>query len=166
MPQLLQFSRSRRTQVEEIDGSTLVSNCSIQDSLTDAFVEITVGLPDLEITDIRGEVRRSPRSVCEEETLHLRKAIGIRIGAGMTEIIKGTLGDHVPCEELIFMLEECCHGIILSLTRNMLAKAPSDDAGKHAFFSRMVQKNVRLYNRCAAFAPGSSLVEGIEPSGN
>jgi len=26
-----------------------------------------------------------------------------------------------------------------------------------------VKKNVRLYNRCAAFAPGSSMVEGITP---
>jgi hypothetical protein len=163
MPQLLQFSRVRRTQVDHIDETTVISNCSIQDNLTDAFLEITAKLPDLEITDIRAEVRRSPRAGCADGTAHLKKAIGIRIGAGMTEVMQGTLGDQVSCEELIFMLEECCHGIILSLTRDVLAKAPPDAAGKHAFFSEMVRKNIRMYNRCAAFAPGSSLVEGVAP---
>lgn len=163
MPQLLEFSRTRRTQVEQIDETTLKSNCCLQDSLTDAFVEITARLPDLEITDVRSEVRRSARRTGNDQSENLKKAVGVRIGAGMTEIIQGTLGESVGCEELVFMLEECCHGVILSLTRDVLAKAPSDAAGKHEFFSQMVRKNVRMYNRCAAFAPGSSLVAGIQP---
>ena len=93
----------------------------------------------------------------------MEKAAGIRIGAGMTEIIQGALSESVACEELIFMVEECCHAIIISLTRTILEKSPPDQEGKHAFFARMVAKNIRLYNRCAAFAPGSSLVEGLAP---
>jgi hypothetical protein len=88
--------------------------------------------------------------------------VGIRIGAGMTEIIQGTLSG-LACEELIFMLEECCHGVILSLTRDVLEQAPADAEGEHAFFSNMVRQSIRLYDRCAAFAPGSSLVEGLKP---
>ncbi len=163
MPQLLCFSRNRRTQVEKIDDTTLRADCTLQDTLTDAFLEITAKLPDLVITSIDGQVRRSPRKVCAEGSENLQKAVGVRIGAGMTEIINGTLRQTVGCEELIFMLEECCHAVILSLTKDVLAKAPADAAGKHDFFCKMVQNNVRLYNRCAAFAPGSSLVEGIEP---
>lgn len=163
MPQLLCFSRIRRTQVEKIDDTTLKVNCTLKDTLTDAFVEVTAKLPDLVITSIEGRVNRSPRKICENGSENLQRAVGVRIGAGMTEIINGSLRQAVPCQELIFMLEECCHGVILSLTRDVLAEAPSDDAGKHEFFCKMVRKNVRLYNRCAAFAPGSSLVEGMEP---
>ena len=32
-----------------------------------------------------------------------------------------------------------------------------------AYYHDMVEKNMRLYNRCAAFAKGSTLVEGLEP---
>jgi hypothetical protein len=163
MSNILEFSRSRRTQVEHINDTTLISNCSLQDSLTDAFLEITARLPDLELTDIRGEVRRCPRPVCADDHQQLRRAIGIRIGAGMTEIIRKTLSAHIAFEPYIFMLEECCHAVILSLTKDVLASAPSDTAGKTAFFSKMVKKNIRMLNRCAAFAPGSPLVEGIEP---
>ena len=163
MPQLLHFSRNRRTEVEELDETTIRSSCRIQDTLTDAFVEILARLPDLEITEVKAQVNRSPRKKCTGSVDGMQKALGIRIGAGMTEIINGTLSDCVECDELIFMLEECCHGVILSLTRDVLEKAPADRDGKHAFFSKMVRKNIRLYNRCAAFAPGSSLVEGLTP---
>lgn len=163
MPQLLCFSRNRHTDVEFVDDQTIRSSCRLQDTLTDAFVEITATLPDLEIAAVRSVVERSPRVSCRDADQSLQKAVGIRIGAGMTEIIKGLLEESVPCQELIFMLEECCHGVILTLTRDVLEKAPADEAGKRAFFSKMVKKNIRLYNRCAAFAPGSSVVEGIDP---
>jgi hypothetical protein len=163
MPQLLCFSRARRTQVEKVDDTTLKVACTLQDTLTDAFLEITAQLPDLVITAIHAQIRRSPREACADAGKNLQKAIGVRIGAGMTEIINGTLRHEVDCGELIFMLEECAHGVILSLTRDVLAEAPADADGKHDFFCNMVRRNVRLYNRCAAFAPGSSLVEGMEP---
>jgi len=35
--------------------------------------------------------------------------------------------------------------------------------GKLDFYRDMVRKNIRLYNRCAAFAEGSPIVEGLEP---
>jgi hypothetical protein len=63
------------------------------------------------------------------------------------------------------MVEECCHGVILSFTKDTLVATPRpkdvEEAG--AFYAEMVKKNIRLYNRCAAFAPGSRLVEGVEP---
>ena len=163
MPHLLDFSRNRRTEVEQIDGTTFRSRCRVQDNLTDAVVEIIAQLPNLEITHAKAEVNRSPRRECVDNVSAMEKAVGIRIGAGMSEIIQGTLSQSVACEELVFMLEECCHGVILALTRDELEKSPADPEGKHAYFSEMVRKNIRLYNRCAAFAPGSSLVEGLTP---
>lgn len=162
MSNILTFSRNRMTNVEQIDEQTIISWCRLQDTLTDAYVEITARLPDIEITAVKAEVRRAHQKECLESTEFLQKAIGVRIGPGMLEIIKGLLGDSTGCDELIFMVEECCHGVILSLTKDMLVKAPDDQEGRLTFFSNMVRENIRLYNRCAAFAPGSRLTEGIE----
>lgn len=161
MPQLLVFSRSRRTSVEVLDSQTIRSVCRVQDNALEAWVNVTATLPDLEITHIQGGVEREAETRCQDSVGGLQKALGVRIGAGMTEIVEGLLSEAATCQELIFMLEECCQGIILSLTRDVLAKAPPDVEGKRAFFAKMVQKNTRLYNRCAAFAPGSSLVAGV-----
>ncbi len=163
MTDILSFSRNRCTNVEVINDQTIRSSCRLQDTLTEAFVEITAQLPDLEIIAVKGEVRRTHRKECLDSTEFLQKVVGVRIGPGMLEIVKGLLGESTECKELIFMVQECCHGVILSLTKDILLKAPEDQEGKTEFFSEMVRKNIRLYNRCAAFAPGSRLVEGLEP---
>jgi hypothetical protein len=139
------------------------ASCRLQDTLTDALVEITVKLPDLEITDVSGSVHRTYETACLGQEAALRKAIGVRVGPGMMKIIEGLLGDVTECGQLAFMVEECCHGIILSFTKDVLLTQPQDRADEKAFYQDMVRQNIRLYNRCAAFAPGSDLVEGIEP---
>jgi hypothetical protein len=165
MANLLQYSRNRCTSVEQLDENTLRSVCRLQDTLTDARVEITVRLPDLEITGVTSEVRRTYQEECRDASQALQKVIGVRIGAGMLKIIKGLVGKHTDCGQLIFMVEECCHGVILTFTKETLVSTPrpKEIEEAKAFYAAMVKKNVRLYNRCAAFAPGSSLVEGIRP---
>jgi hypothetical protein len=53
--------------------------------------------------------------------------------------------------------------VILSFTKEQLKSRPDDIDESRAYYHDMVKKNIRLYNRCAAFAKGSSLVEGLEP---
>ena len=156
------FSRNRRTSVEQIDDRSIKSTCILQDTLTDAFIEILVRLPDLEITSARGEFRRTYREECRISKEALQKVVGVRIGPGMLKIIKGLMGEYTDCGEMIFMVEECCHGVILTFTKQSLLDRPKDIEDIHEFYANMVKENVRLYNRCAAFAPGSSLVEGFE----
>lgn len=160
MPNLLFFSRNRCTSVEQSDEKTMRSSCHLQDTFTDAYVEILVKLPDLEITDVKAEVRRSPEKAPPVKIDSLQKAIGVRIGPSMLKIFKGLIGDS---KQLSFMVEECCHGVILCFTKDELQNAPKDKGNSKEFFANMVKHNNRLYNRCAAFAEGSSLVEGIEP---
>jgi Protein of unknown function (DUF2889) len=162
-PNIICFSRNRCTSVETIDDSTFRSSCQLQDTLTDAYVEIRVRLPELEITSARAEFRRTPEQQCLKVAEALDKMIGIRIGAGMLKIIKGLIGEATACKQLAFMVEECCHGVILSMTKDQLKAAPVGAEVPVAFYTEMVRQNIRLYNRCAAFAPGSRIVEGIEP---
>jgi len=61
------------------------------------------------------------------------------------------------------LVEECCHAVILAFTKDMLTLVPEELALEKDFFANMVKENIRLYNSCAAFAPGSPIVEGIDP---
>jgi hypothetical protein len=149
--------------VEQVDEHHLKSICRLQDTLMDAFVEITVQLPDLEIIGVKGQVHRTVQEMCRDVSESLQKVVGVRIGPGVLKIIRGLVGDATDRKQLAFMVEECCHGVILSFTKDVLLNAPEDEARSKAFHQQMVRENTRLYNRCAAFAPGSSLVEGIEP---
>jgi len=163
VPRILCFSRNRRTSVEQLDDQTMRSASSLQDNLTEAWVEIVVTLPDLEIIGVKGEVRRALQGQNFDPTQVLQKVVGVRVGPGMLKIIKGLLGDDPHLDQLAFMVEECCYGVILSLTKDVLSECPQDEEKAKQYYTEMVQGNVRLYNRCAAFAPGSSIVEGIDP---
>ena len=163
MPRPLVFSRNRCTAVEQIDEQTLKSTCRLQDLLTDAFVQITVKLPDLEITGVTGEFYRTCQDECLDITRALEKTKGIRVGPGMLKIIKGLVAEATDCKQLGFMIEECCHGVILSFTKDQLLQLPEGEEIPVEQYQQMVKDNVRLYNRCAAFAPGSSMVKGIDP---
>ena len=163
MAEILCFSRNRRTSVEQIDEQTMKSSCRLQDSLMEALVEIIVKLPDLEITGIDGKINRSFRP--HEINIHerLQKVIGTRIGPGIKKIIKGFMGKTEGERELAFMVEECCEGVILSFTKEVLLTAPKDRLMEREFFGQMVRDNPRLYNSCAALAPDSPLMEGVDP---
>ena len=164
-PALLKFSRSRATTVEEIDASTLRSTCRLTDTLSDMKVSLTVKLPDMEITDVEAEVFRTWDESENQALAKLPNVKGVRIGPGQTKILKGLVGQPADDSQLLFMVEEACHGVILTFTKGTLAMVPEDQELGSEAYREMVKANIRLYNRCAAFAPGSSLVEGIDPNG-
>ncbi len=157
------FSRNRSTCVEQLDDQTLKASCRLQDTLTEVYVEIEVCLPDLEITRVNGEVIRTTEDKCLDPTKALQKVLGIRIGAGMLKIIRGLLSENAAYGQIRFMLEECCYGVILAFTKDTLRFNTDDQAWEEKYFQEMARDNPRMYDRCAAFAPGSSLVEGIKP---
>ncbi len=163
MPTTLCFSRNRCTNVEQIDDQTLRSTCRLQDTMTDAWVEIMVKLPDLEITAATGKFYRTSQRACIEPGNAFEKMIGVRIGSGMLKIIKGLIREATDCGQLGFMIEECCHSVILSFTKDQIGLIPDGEEIGTEVYKQMVRDNIRLYNRCAAFAPGSSMVEGIDP---
>ena len=131
--------------------------------MTEAWIEITVRLPDLEMIAARGEFPRAVNMDDSKIDIALQKVIGVRIGSGMLKIIEGLIGEVTDCKEIAFMVEECCHGVILAFTKDTLQTIPETEDAKKDYFANMVKENIRLYNRCAAFRPGSPIVEGIDP---
>jgi len=163
MAQILCFSRNRCVTVEQMDEQTMKASCRLQDPLLEAYVEILVKLPDLEITGATGEVVRGLGSREIDVAGDLWKAVGVRVGPGLKKILKGVMGESAIQKQLTFMVEECCGGVILTFTKDVMLHAPKDKFTEKDYFKNLVQSNPRLYNSCAAFAPGSPLVEGIDP---
>jgi hypothetical protein len=161
---MLCFSRNRYTNVDPIDEHTLKASCRLQDGVTDCYVEVMIKLPDLEISNIKAEVGRGRTRLNSQDMMQLKKVVGVRIGPGILKIIKGLIGNREGLEQPAFMVEECCQGVILYFTKDDLAKVPLDEDEERIYYNKMVKGNLNLYNRCAAFAPGSSFVEGIERS--
>ena len=162
MDRMLCFSRNRCTKVDQVDKYTLKASCRLQDTITDCGVQILVKLPDLEISKIKAEFGREGTKLGSQDMLRLEKVIGVRIGPGVLKIIKGLIGNESRLEQLAFMVEECCQGVILYFTRDDLEKVPVDEDEERIYYNNMVKGNLNLFNRCAAFAPGSTFVEGIE----
>jgi len=124
-------------------------------------VEILVKAPDLEIVGVRGEVRRSGEGDRTDLDQDLQPVLGARVGPGIKKIIRGLIADGPWVETLAILLDECCHGVILSFTRDVLVLAPQDRAGEKAFFSNMVRANPRMYNSCAALSADSPLMADL-----
>jgi hypothetical protein len=53
------FTRNRCTTVEIVDEQTTRSTCRVQDTAMEAWVEILVKSPNLDIAGATGEIRRS-----------------------------------------------------------------------------------------------------------
>jgi hypothetical protein len=166
MAHLISFSRSRCTTVEESSDGIMTCICRVTDNLLDGRVQIQATLPDLEIMTAESRFDHCLINGMTTAEERLQNLLGVRIGPGMLKIIEGLMGDDPACVELAYMAEECCHGAILSLTKKELRKAPLRPEDSRDHFSKMVKKNVRLYNRCAAFADGSTLLEGVDIPGS
>ena len=163
-PSRFKFSRNRATSVEASDHGGLKATSRLVDAFNDMEVTIRVTVPEMEISDIEAAVRRCLDPDEEKVVEELPKLKGVRVGPGMTKIIKGLVDEAVTDSQLIFMVEEACHGVILNFTREMATMLPDDQELGEDIFRQMVKSNIRLYNRCAAYGPGSPLVEGIEPT--
>ena len=162
MPDFLFFSRIRSTYVEPVAENRLYAVCQLIDTATEAMAKVVVSTPELEIVETKATVLRSPVRPPKDPSELVARVRGIRIGPGMKKIIKGLMGETPLERQLAFMVEECCNAVILSFTKDVLVQRPKDTKTVKDFYRNMVKENIRLYNRCAAFAPGSPLVEGIE----
>ena len=161
MADILCFTRNRCTTVERVDDQTTRSTCRVQDTLMEAWVEILVKSPDLEIIGVRGQIRRSGEGDRRDMTEDLHPVLGARVGPGIKKIIRGLIANGPLLETSATLLDECCNGVILSFTRDILVLAPQDRVGEKAFFSNMVRANPRLYNSCAALSADSPLMADL-----
>ena len=128
----------------------------------EAWVQVLVKSPDLNIIEAKGEVRRFHEGDRLNLSEDLQKVIGTRVGPGIKKIIRGLLQDSSFVEPVSILLDECCNGVIMSFTKDILVAAPKDREGEKEFFASMVRANPRLLNSCAALSEDSPLMDALE----
>jgi hypothetical protein len=128
----------------------------------EAWVEVLVRSPDLDITQAKCKVKRFRQGDLLDLSEDLKKVIGTRVGPGIKKIIRGVLRDNPFVGPVSILLDECCNGVIMSFTKDILVLAPKDRAGEKKFFADMVRSNPRLLNSCAALSEDSPLMDALK----
>ncbi len=160
-PKRFKFARSRTTNVEQVEQGLLKTVCHLNDTLTEMRVEVLIKIPDMEIKEIRGDIHRCFDSAERHALDLLPEVVGVRVGPGMSKIFKGMVGEEAADTQLLFMVEEACHGVILSSTKDMATMGPNEDDLPAELFRELAKANTRLVGRCAAYAEDSPMVKGV-----
>ncbi|UCD81957.1 MAG: DUF2889 domain-containing protein [Desulfobacterales bacterium] len=158
----IRFLRNKVVEVEpQLDGNLAVS-WRLTDDLLKAEVNITVQLPDLEITAAAANLERLvPRAWSAAPEL-IKKIEGVRIGSGLRKIVKGLLDGPQGCPLLAQAVLESSNAVILHFTRpGLQAGEQLADEDKLNFVREMVKNNPRLVRSCVAFQDDSPIMQGL-----
>jgi hypothetical protein len=111
----------------------------------------------------RGSVKRSFNAACDNAIPLLEKAIGLRVGSGLTKLVDSLVGESQGCMVVANLLFEACDAVILSFTAQQMAMTDQmelDDEQRAEGLVQMVQMNPRLLNSCIAFDENGPLLKG------
>ena len=158
---VLCYTRNKHASVLPLGEDRLRVINRLEDTHFTAQVEIDVVLPDLEITATRGGFERCFNEECEEAAALLDKAVGLRVGSGLTKLVDSLVGGSRGCHVMANLLFEACDAVILSLTAQQMAMADAlDEEQREEGLLQMVQMNPRLLNSCIAFDENGPLLKG------
>ena len=154
----LAFTRNKVVEVEPLAEGALSISWRLVDSLTEAEIRMEVRLPDLEITEVRARLERSPHPECTPTPGSIQKVVGVRVGPGLRKIVHGLMGGSAGCAELIEGVLECANAAILHFTVPQIqANAKGSEEERRKRYQNMLQFNPRLVGSCIAFADDSPL---------
>ena len=158
---VLCYTRNKNVSVLPLAEDRLRVTNRLDDTNYAAEVEIEVTVPDLEIVSAHGRVERSFNEPCAEAVTLLEKAVGLRVGSGLTKLIDSLIGESQGCMVLANLLFEACDAVILSFTAQQMGMADQlGDEQREEGLLQMVQMNPRLLNSCIAFDENGPLLKG------
>ena len=158
----LSFLRNKVVKVEPLGDGSLFISWRLVDSLTEMEMAIRVRPPDLEITEAKARVIRSPHGECSSAPDLLKKIVGVRVGPGPRKIAGGLLGGSAGCVELTEGVLEAANAAILHFTvPQVQANAKGTEEERKKRYQDMLRFNPRLVRSCVAFADDSPLMQGL-----
>jgi hypothetical protein len=159
---LLVYSRNKLTTIEDLENGSLLVKVTSNDTWLSLSMEMTVKVPDMEITDVKGEFNRCFYEKCRETLPVLQEAVGIRIGSGLIKNINALVGSRTGCRRMADMILDGCDQVInrftFSTLRQMQDVKEEDRAAAQKEFLKM---NPQLIGSCIAYAKDSPLVRGV-----
>lgn len=158
----LSFMRNKVVEVEPLADGALSISWRLVDSLTEAEIRLKVRLPDLEITEAKARLERSPHPECAPAPDSIQRVVGVRVGPGLRKIAHGLMGGSAGCAELIEGVLECANAAILHFTLPQIqANAKGTEEERRKRYQEMLRLNPRLVRSCVAFADDSPLMRGL-----
>ncbi|MBI4831208.1 MAG: DUF2889 domain-containing protein [Candidatus Lindowbacteria bacterium] len=158
---VLCYTRNKHVSVLQLSEDRLKVSNRLQDTYFEASVEIEVSLPDLEIVAAHSRFDRCFNEECAAAASLAEKAVGLRVGSGLTKLVDNLIGSAQGCPILANMMFEACDAVILSFTSQQMAMADTlDEKQREEGLLQMVQMNPRLVNSCIAFDENGPLLKG------
>jgi len=153
---ILSYTRNKQLTIRDLNGSVL-SRASINDTFFEAEVELEVKVPELEVLSARGEIRRAFFPECRQAILLLDKVVSMRIGPGITRIIRDLIGGVNGCDRLADLAFECFDAVILRFTAEQMRSWKKPETPEEEFNLQVeyLKQNPRLLDSCIAFIEGS-----------
>jgi hypothetical protein len=138
------------------------------DNLFSAEVNLDVKTPALDIRHARLEVKRDVLGLAPDLSAAAEKLIGVRVGPGMTKIVRSILGDEAGSERFAELVLEAMEMLVNALIVGELRKATEafgepvtlESDGPKVYLTnvlldekhvRLMADNPRMKDSCAAF---------------
>ena len=155
---ILCYTKNIHAGSEMLDNGKTLARVRVDDTFLSAELEMEVKLPDLKIESIKGRIIRSFTEDCKDNAEVLQRAIGMRVGPGITRMVKETIGGSNGCNALADMILEGCNAVIMGFTVDELDKqlAADNDEAFGDVLKYMLENNPRIAS-CIAFAEGNEL---------
>jgi hypothetical protein len=113
---MLTFTRNKIVGVEHPDENTFLAHGVLDDYIYSMEVDVKAKLPDFEITEIEGRMKRFTTPLCEQAIPKLQNAVGLRIPEeDFARKIHRVVGRE-GCTHFANLLVECCDGIMQAAT--------------------------------------------------
>ena len=155
---ILNYTKNIHAGAENMDNGNTIARVRVDDTFLSAELEIEVKIPDLKIVSIQGRIIRSFAEECKNNAEILKRAIGMRVGAGVTRLVKETIGGPNGCNVFSDMILEGCNAVIMGFTVDELDKqlAAETDEAFGQVLKDMLENNPRVAS-CIAFTEGNDL---------
>jgi hypothetical protein len=165
---ILDFQSNHLTTVEKIEPTFWRIAARSDDNLFSGEVLLDVKLPALDILHVRLSVKRDVLGATRDFLVAEEKLVGVRVGPGMTKIVRGLVGGHEGSERMAELVLEAMEMLVNALTAPELRKAmsiggkpfrgdatessvPLNDVVIGEETVRLMAANPRLKDSCAAF---------------
>jgi hypothetical protein len=160
---VLSYARNKYATTTDLEDGALLIRAALEDTVFAGTVEMEVKVPDLEISSVKGEIKRAFNKECQETIPLLQEAVGLRIGSGINKTINDLIGGSEGCPKLADLVLECIDEVVLRFTLPTIRESQSGNWEERAEGTReMLRQNPGLLGSCIAFAKDSPLLEGLE----
>jgi len=155
---ILSYTKNIHAGAENLDNGNVLARARVDDTFMSAELEMEIKIPDLKIESINGRIFRSFVDECKNNSEVLQRAVGMRVGAGITRLVKETIGGSNGCNVFADMILEGCNAVVMGFTVDEIEKQLSSetDEGYLQVLRDMLENNPRVAS-CIAFAEGNDL---------